>query len=462
MNLCRLLIAIVLLTVANVRAVGQIVPPGATPTKLTPASVSGNSLRFTEGPLYDGAGGVYFTDLGPASQPATNPSRIYRYDVASGLTSLVDGASGGANGLFMDGNGQVVAAERERRQVARRSAADVSVVEMALATGFNGAMFNGPNDLVIDAAGGIYFTDPDYDGRGQTQAVYYLDPLGSLARILTGFSRPNGIILSPDGQTLYLAVEGERRIMAYDVAADGALSNERQFATMVPSNSPDGITIDRAGNLYAAANRSVWAWNPAGQPLFQLAMPVIAPATSAEDPTNVEFGGVDGRTLFITAGKSLYSIELNVPSPALGDFNGDGSVTAADYTVWRNTLDSTANLSADGNGNKRIDAGDYDVWASHFGSTLGSGSGASSHTVPEPASWMLLTFGFLVCTMIVRGNLPKSEFAGDPTVRRCESNPHDYFSKVGNARNLRRITCNFLGEVDEWVLEVNGLLLRCC
>src|SRR5262245_22692298 len=169
-----------------------IVPPGATPARLTPDSVSGNSLRFTEGPLYDGAGGVLFTDLGPANQPTTNPSRIYRYDIASGVTSLVDGASGGANGLHRDANGQVVAAERERRQVARRTAANVSVVEAALVTNYNGQMFNGPNDLVIDAAGGIYFTDPDYDGRGQTQAFYYLDPVGSLTRVRTGLSRPNG------------------------------------------------------------------------------------------------------------------------------------------------------------------------------------------------------------------------------------------------------------------------------
>ena len=134
--------------------------------------------------------------------------------------------------------------------------------------------------------------------------------------------------------------------MAYDVAADGALvQRARSSPTMGPSNSPDGLTIDRAGNLYAAANRSVWAWNPAGQPLFQLAMPVIAPATTAEDPTNVEFGGADGRTLFITAGKSLYGVELNVPSPALGDFNGDGTVTAADYTVWRNTLGHRPRIS---------------------------------------------------------------------------------------------------------------------
>ncbi len=396
----RLLIAIALIASVCSRADAQIVPPGATPTKLTPNVVDGFSLRFTEGPLYDGAGGVLFTDLGPANQPATNPSRIFRYDIASGLTSLVDGASGGANGLFMDGNGQVVAAERERRQVARRSAANVSVVETALATDFNGTMFNGPNDLVIDAAGGIYFTDPDYDGRGKTKAVYYLNPLGSLARILTGFNNPNGIILSPDGQTLYLAVEGEKRIMAYDVATDGTLSNQRQFATMGPNNSPDGLTIDRAGNLYAAANRAVWAWNPAGQALFQLAMPVLAPATTAEDPTNVEFGGADGRTLFIAAGKSLYGIELNVPSPALGDYNGDGTVSAADYTVWRNSLGTTTDLSADGNGNKVIDADDYDVWRAHFGTTLGSGGASISRAVPEPsgiAFACLAAFGGLLC-----------------------------------------------------------------
>lgn len=297
----------------------------------------------------------------------------------------------------MDGNGQVVSADRDRvpRQISRRSAASVAVVEAGLATGYQGGIFNGPNDLVVDATGGIYFTDPDYDGRGQTQAVYYLNPLGSLARILTGFSRPNGIILSPNGQTLYLAVEGEKRIMAYDVAADGALSNQRQFAAMGPNHSPDGLTIDRAGNLYAAANRAVWAWNPAGQPLFQLAMPVIAPATTAEDPTNVEFGDADGRTLFITAGKSLYGIELNVPSPALGDFDGDGNVTAADYTVWRDTLGSKANLSADGDGSKVIDAGDYDVWRTHFGNALGGG-GALSQAVPEPGGLTLVAGWFLL------------------------------------------------------------------
>ena len=123
-----------------------------------------------------------------------------------------------------------------------------------------------------------------------------------------------------------------------------------------------------------------------------------------QDPANLKFGGDDGRTLFITAATSLYGIELNVPSPALGDYDGDGNVTAADYTVWRDTFGSTENLSADGDGNRTIDAGDYDVWKSHFGNILGSGSGAGPaiHSVPEPATMTLLvtcilTLGFPRC-----------------------------------------------------------------
>ena len=389
---CRCYIAgLTLLCLASHSSMAQILPPGATPTKLTPASVAGFSLRFTEGPLYDGAGGVYFTDLGPANQPATNPSRIYRYDVTSGVTSLVDSNSGGANGMYLDSNGQVVAAERERRQVARRSASDVSMVETVLAASFNGTPFNGPNDLVVDAAGGIYFTDPDYDGRGQTQAVYYLDPLGSLARILTGFNKPNGIVLSPGGKTLYVAIEAEKRIMAYDVGPDGLPTNGREFARsdvsidgtpLNPPFGPDGITIDVAGNVYAAVQNAVFAWNPAGERLFDLPMPR---APSIENPNNIEIGGLTGRTLFIAAGRSLYGIDLNIPSPAFGDFDGDGAVTAADYTVWRDTLGSTENLSADGDGSKMIDEGDYDVWKSHFGEVLGSGSSTAGFALPEPS-----------------------------------------------------------------------------
>jgi gluconolactonase len=173
---------------------------------------------------------------------------------------------------------------------------------------------------VIAEDGGIYFTDPDYSNRrAQPEAVYYIDPSGELSQVISGFRRPNGIMLSPNGQTLYLAVEAETKIMAYDVGPDGRPLNERLFALTnvdangdrIPgiTNGPDGMTVDPAGNLYAAVQNAVWAWTPTGERLFELPVP--------ENPTNVTFGGPDGKTLFITAQSSLYGIPLNiVPEPS--------------------------------------------------------------------------------------------------------------------------------------------------
>ncbi len=299
------LLACAATTLTPLLAAGQILPPGASVERLA------TGYSFTEGPVYDGKGNLFFTDV--------QRSQIIRYDDATGTTELVDGSSGGANGLFFDHNAQIVSMDGNRRQVSRRAADDISMVEEVLATEWNGNRFNSTNDLVVAQDGGIYFTDPDYPNRqSQPEAVYYLNPSGELTQIISGFRRPNGIILSPDGQTLYLAVEAETRIMAYDVGADGLPSNEREFAktnvddngNVIPgiSNGPDGMTVDPAGNVYAAVQNAVWAWDPTGQRLFDLSVP--------ENPTNVTFGGGDGKTLFITARSSLYGIELNiVPEP---------------------------------------------------------------------------------------------------------------------------------------------------
>jgi hypothetical protein len=235
-----------------------------------------------------------------------------------------------------------------------------------------------------------------------------------VTQILSGFTRPNGIILSPGGGTLYLAVEAERRVMAYDVTAGGVLANGRQFkSTSVdaagnphPGHGPDGLAIDAAGNLYAAVQNEIWAWSPSGQSLFELPVP--------QDPTNAAFGGDDGRTLFITAQTSLYGIELNVPSPSYGDYDGDGAVTAADYVVWRNTVGSTENLSADGNGNRMVDAADYDVWRARFGTSVGSGAG-NAHgnrpitATPEPAAAVLMLLAAGVWVGVRRSTWKLSE-----------------------------------------------------
>jgi gluconolactonase len=298
-------LAVFLLLIGCPTGIAQILPPGATVERLA------RGFSFTEGPLYDGRGGVYFTDI--------QRNDIVRYDIAAGTTQIVDPNSGGANGLYFDTNGQIVSMDGARRQVSRRSAADVSVVEAVLANEWNDLPFNSPNDLVIAGNGGIYFTDPDYQNRrAQPEGVYYLSPDGQLSQILAGFRRPNGAILSPDERTFYLAVEAEFRIMAYDLLPNGLPTNERLFAlTNVDrdgnpirgiTNGPDGMTVDPAGNLYAAVQNAIWAWTPAGERLFELPVP--------EDPTNVTLGGDDGKTLFITAQTSLYGIGLNiVPEP---------------------------------------------------------------------------------------------------------------------------------------------------
>jgi gluconolactonase len=249
-------------------------------------------------------------------------SDIVRYDIATQSTQIVDSNSGGANGLYFDPAGKLVSMDGDRRQVSRRAADDLTVVEAVLANKWNDLPFNSPNDLVIADDGGIYFTDPDYQSRrAQPEGVYYLSPNGELSQVLSGFRRPNGVILSPDGTILYLAVEAELKIMAYDIGEDGLPTNEREFAktnvdaqgNRIPgiSNGPDGMAVDPAGNLYAAVQNAIWAWTPSGERLFELDVP--------EDPTNVTFGGADGKTMFITAQRSLYGITLNiVPEPSSG------------------------------------------------------------------------------------------------------------------------------------------------
>jgi gluconolactonase len=291
----------------------QILPPGAEVERIA------SGYGFTEGPVYvnddDDGGGVLFS-----GRHVPNWA-ILRYDIASKTTALVDGMSDGANGMTLDNNEQLIVAQEFAHSVTRRTAADVSIVQDVIADTWNGKPFNAPNDVVVDPQGGIYFTDADYGGRNnQPEGVYYVSPGGLLSQVLTGYSRPNGITLSPDGSRLYLAEEPTKKIWAFDVTlADGAVSNAVLFArtdvdgngnplTPPPNAGADGMTVDPAGNLYAAVHNAVYAWSPAGERLFEIPVP--------GRPTNVELGGVDGKTLFITSAGGLYQIGLNiVPEP---------------------------------------------------------------------------------------------------------------------------------------------------
>jgi len=387
-------------------ASAQILPPGATATQLT------TGYNFTEGPLDDGTGGILFTNLVFGN---LNGSDIIRYDIATGQAQTLVNNSGGANGLARNATGDVVSMDGATRQVSIRAPGNLNQILDTLADEFNGAPFNSPNDLVIDSTGGIYFTDPDYNNNSsQPESVYYIDAAGELSRILTGFAnaaRPNGIALSPDEQTLYLALEGQERVLFYDVVAPGVVDNETEFARTdvdgdgmpLPgiTNGPDGLTIDSLGNLYAAVQNAVFAWNPEGQRLFDL--PV------QQNPTNVGFGP-NGQTLYITAGNSLYGVELNLPSAESADFDEDGDVDGADLLAWQRgfgILAGAAPADGDANGDGAVDGEDLAVWDTQFNST---GAAASAAQVPEPAAAALAAIGGLVCLVFrLRTAPPRDE-----------------------------------------------------
>jgi gluconolactonase len=183
-----------------------------------------------------------------------------------------------------------------------------------LADSFNNIPFGMPNDLIVDARGGIYFTDPVIPRQGAkqpTKGVYYRDPQGKISRVVDfdENSFPNGLALSPDRKTLYLNDSWSTTIWKLDVS-DGALSKRRRFADLALTESSrkakrkttnaDGMAVDSSGHLYVATDLGIQIFSPAGERLGVISFPTT--------PSNCKFGGSDLSTLYVTGGKRLYSI----------------------------------------------------------------------------------------------------------------------------------------------------------
>ena len=250
--------------------------------------ILGDSYVFTEGPAADADGSVYFTDIRAA--------RIYKHSV-DGKITLFRENTGHANGLFFDRHGNLIACEGGNRRLTSISTDGQVTV---LADTYQGKPFNKPNDLWIDPGGGIYFTDPMYGNDPKTQDgehVYYLLPDRSkVLRVINDLVRPNGIIGTPDGKTLYVADNGAGKIWKYSINADGTLADKTWFAEC----RSDGMTLDAHGNLYATAE-TVVVFSPEGEQIHEIRTPAR--------PSNVTFGGRDRRTLFITARKYVCTID---------------------------------------------------------------------------------------------------------------------------------------------------------
>jgi len=249
-------------------------------------------FAFTEGPAADAQGNVYFSDI--------PNNRIHKWSLDGKLSTFREN-SGGANGLYFDKDGNLLACEGGgRRLVSIDQKGNVTV----LADEYQGKKFNSLNDLWIDPKGGIYFTDPRYGNRGGMEQdgehVYYLTPnRKKVIRVIDDMVRPNGVIGTPDGKTLYVADHGGRKTFAYKIEQNGTLSGKKLFT---PEGS-DGMTIDNEGNVYLTG-RVVSVYNKAGEKIEEIQVP--------ESPANVTFGGKDYQTLFITARTSLYSVKMRV------------------------------------------------------------------------------------------------------------------------------------------------------
>ena len=278
------------------------------------------AVAFTEGPAVDREGNVYFTDV--INQRIMKLGR-------DGLLSIYRENSNVANGLLIDPQGHLIAcegAEFERPGVKLKGTPRVTRTDLktgrieVLADNYEGKPLQGPNDVTIDGRGRLYFTDM------AGVAVYRIDAPGMLARILAApeIQRPNGIQISPDDRRLYLieanqAQGGARMIRAYDLQPDGTVGNMRVHYNFYPGRSADGMSIDTQGNLYASAGLNqlrgtsetldtkagIYVISPAGTLLKFIPIP--------EDLiTNNAFGGPDMKTLYVTAGKTLYSMRMEI------------------------------------------------------------------------------------------------------------------------------------------------------
>ena len=271
-------------------AESKIIAPGATLQKLA------GDFVFTEGPACDRQGNVFFTD-----QPN---DRIHKWSIDGKLSTFMQ-PCGRANGLSFDHEGYLWACADEKNELWRIDPAGKAAV---VVKDYKGKLLNGPNDVWIQPAGGLYFTDPyykrDYWKRGpkkMDECVYYLAPdHQTLTRVIEDLKQPNGIIGTPDGKLLYVADIGAGKTYRYSIQPDGALKEKTLFC----ETGSDGMTIDSAGNIYLTG-KGVSVFDSSGKKIEHIEVPESWTA-------NVCFGGKDKQTLFITATKSLYGLRMKV------------------------------------------------------------------------------------------------------------------------------------------------------
>ncbi len=303
------------------------------PELMAPGSALTVAARtsFLEGPAVDAAGNLYFSDM--------INSRIMKMTPA-GSVSIFREDSGRTNGNTFDAQGRLISCEGAeqgpggRRRVVRTDLKTGAVT--VLTDRYEGKRYNSPNDVCVDRKGRIWFTDPYYmEDRSSlemdVEAVYRIDPDGKVSRVIAPprIERPNGLAITPDGKTLYLNDSnsrpgGNRKVWAFRIDESGQPSDQRLVYDFGKGRGGDGLRLDTRGNLWIAAgiliprndgesaevSAGIYVISPEGKLLGRIPIP--------EDvTTNLAFGGPDRKTLYVTSGKAIFKIPVNVSGYAL-------------------------------------------------------------------------------------------------------------------------------------------------
>jgi gluconolactonase len=308
---------------------GGAAPVVAAPGDIFPRNVVAEKVwgegRFTEGVDVAPDGRVYFADM--AASASIPPPLTLLFDPVTRKITVFLSGNGNSNGQKIGPDGQLWSV-----QATLGGTRDVRVVSLhggkrrVVVSGYAGHPFNSPNDLAFDAAGRLYVTDVRYAGAAPIEqplnGVYRIDPDGRVTLIIADMLAPNGIAISPNGETLYVSEYPYRSahitvgtpailptsIRAYDLTPEGRAIHGRAFVEFGAREGADGMTVDAKGNLVStyrdSERRGVRVFSPSGEEIDFLPLP--------EKPTNLAFGtGAERNILYITAGRSLYRVATN-------------------------------------------------------------------------------------------------------------------------------------------------------
>jgi sugar lactone lactonase YvrE len=247
--------------------------------------------HYAEGPVWSLEGFLLFSD--------TVTDQIRKWAPGKGAPEYV-GRPGGASGNAFDQDGRLYTCEFRERRVTRTAKNGKTEV---LASQFEGKRLNAPNDIVVRRDGNVYFTDPAFGNQQDTReldfyGVYRIKTNGELEAVARWKTRPNGITVSPNGRLLYVADSDARLIRMYDLAGNGAASNERVFVDKI-DGVPGGVRTDQKGNVFVAA-KSVLIYSPKGELLREMQL--------AQAPSNLAFGDKDFSALYVTARSAVYRL----------------------------------------------------------------------------------------------------------------------------------------------------------